>query len=301
MENYSEAFPSLPSTSWQETSSTLQLWTQVIGKIRMELTPLINHWWNVTLYVTSRGLTTSSIPYETRFFQIDFDFIAHELCISTSDGQRRAFALKPYSVAEFYQKTMDALASLDIKVKIWTMPQEVSNPIKFEEDTKHASYDPEYAHRFWQVLVQSNRVFTQFRSRFMGKVSPTHFFWGSFDLALTRFSGQIAPKHPGVSGMPDFITHEAYSHEVSSCGFWPGGGGLEPFFYSYAYPEPEGFPDYPIKTEGAYFHKDIHEFILPLESLRLSDNPDETLLSFLQTTYEAAAVLGKWDREALER
>ncbi|MDY6898229.1 MAG: DUF5996 family protein [Cyanobacteriota bacterium] len=301
MASYTEAFPSLPSKSWQETSSTLQLWTQVIGKIRMELTPLINHWWNVTLYVTSRGLTTSSIPYETRSFQIDFDFIAHELCISTSDGERRTFALKPYSVAEFYQKTMDALSSLDIKVKIWTMPQEVSNPIKFEEDTKHASYDPEYAHRFWQVLLQSNRVFTQFRSRFMGKVSPTHFFWGSFDLALTRFSGRKAPKHPGVSGMPDFITHEAYSHEVSSCGFWPGGGGVEPFFYSYAYPEPEGFKDYKIQPEGAYFHKDIHEFVLPLETLRLSDNPDETLLSFLQSTYEAAAVLGKWDREALER
>ena len=251
MANNTESFPSLPSTAWQETSSTLQLWTQVIGKIRMELTPLINHWWNVTLYVTSRGLTTSSIPYENRCFQIDFDFIAHELCISTSDAQRRAFALNPYSVAEFYQKTIDALASLDIKVKIWTMPQEVSNPIRFEEDTKHASYDPEYAHRFWQVLVQSNRVFTQFRSRFIGKVSPTHFFWGSFDLALTRFSGRIAPKHPGVSGMPDFITHEAYSHEVSSCGFWPGGGGVEPFFYSYAYPEPEGFSDYSIKPKGA--------------------------------------------------
>jgi hypothetical protein len=301
MADYSEAFPSLPSTSWQETSTTLQLWTQVVGKIRMKLTPLINHWWNVTLYVTSRGLTTSAIPYETRFFQIDFDFIAHELCISTSDGKRTAFALKPYSVAEFYQKTIDALSSLDIKVKIWTMPQEVSNPILFEQDTKHASYDREYVERFWQILVQSNRVFTQFRSRFIGKVSPTHFFWGSFDLALTRFSGRTAPKHPGAPGMPDFITHEAYSHEVSSCGFWPGGGGVEPFFYSYAYPAPEGFEDYQIKPEAAYYHKDIQEFVLPLETLRLSDNPDETLLSFLQSTYEAAAVLGKWDREALER
>ena len=276
MVNSAEVFPSLPITAWQETSSTLHLWTQIIGKIRMELTPLINHWWNVTLYVTSRGLTTSSIPYENRFFQIDFDFIAHELCISTSDGQRRAFPLKPYSVAEFYQKTMDALSSLDIKVKIWTMPQELPNPIKFEEDTKHASYDPEYVQKFWQILVQSNRVFTQFRSRFLGKVSPTHFFWGSFDLALTRFSGRKAPKHPGVSGMADFITHEAYSHEVSSCGFWSGGGGIEPFFYSYAYPEPEGFKDYKIQPEGAYFDKDIQEFILPLETLRITDNPDES-------------------------
>ncbi len=301
MVDNTEAFPSLPSKSWQETSSTLQLWTQVIGKIRMELTPLINHWWNVTLYVTSRGLSTSSIPYETRFFQIDFDFIAHELCISTSDGQRTSFALKSYSVAEFYQKTMNALALLGIKVKIWTMPQEVSNPIKFEEDTKHTSYDREYVERFWQILVQTKRVFTQFRSRFIGKVSPTHFFWGSFDLALTRFSGRKAPKHPGAPGVADSITHEAYSHEVSSCGFWPGGGGIEPFFYSYAYPAPEGFKDYKIQPEIAYFHEDIQEFILPLEILRLSDTPDETLLSFLQSTYEAAAVLGKWDREALER
>ena len=296
-----EIFPSLPSKSWQETSTTLHLWTQVIGKIRMSLTPLINHWWNVTLYVTSRGLTTSPIPYETRSFQIDFDFIAHELCISTSDGQRSAFALKPFSVAEFYQKTIHSLASLDIKVKIWTMPQEISNPIRFEEDTKHAAYDPEYVHRFWQILVQTNRIFTQFRSRFIGKVSPTHFFWGSFDLALTRFSGRIAPKHPGAAGVADLITHEAYSHEVSSCGFWPGGGGVEPFFYSYAYPEPEGFKDYPIKPEAAYYHQDIQEFVLPLEALRLSDSPEEILLSFLQSTYEAAAVLGKWDREALER
>jgi hypothetical protein len=301
MADPTDIFPSLPSKKWQETSSTLHLWTQVIGKIRMELTPLINHWWNVTLYVTSRGLTTSSIPDQTRFFQIDFDFIAHELCISTSDGQRTSFALKSFSVAEFYQKTMDALASLGIKVKIWTMPQEISNPIRFEQDSKHATYDPEYVHRFWQILVQTNRIFTQFRSRFMGKVSPTHFFWGSFDLALTRFSGRTAPKHPGVPSMPDFITHEAYSHEVSSCGFWPGGSGVEPFFYSYAYPEPEGFKDYQIQPEAAYYHKDIQEFVLPLEALRLSDTPDETLLSFLQSTYEAAAVLGKWDREALER
>ncbi|MBF2014500.1 MAG: hypothetical protein IGS23_04655 [Rivularia sp. T60_A2020_040] len=301
MSTNTDIFPSLPSKSWQETSTTLHLWTQIIGKIRMELTPLINHWWNVTLYVTSRGLTTSPIPYETRFFQIDFDFIAHELCISTSDGERRTFALKPFSVAEFYQKTMDALTSLDIKVKISTMPQEISNPIRFEEDTKHAAYDSKYVHKFWQVLAQSNRIFTDFRSRFIGKVSPTHFFWGSFDLALTRFSGRIAPKHPGASGVADFITHEAYSHEVSSCGFWSGGGGVEPFFYSYTYPEPAGFKDYPIKPEGAYYHQDIQEFVLPLEALRISDSPEETLLSFLQSTYEAAAVLGKWDREALER
>ena len=292
MADYTEIFPSLPSKTWQDTSTTLHLWTQVIGKIRMELTPLINHWWNVTLYVTSRGLTTSAIPYETRFFQIDFDFIAHELSIFTSDGQRSTFALKSFSVAEFYQKTMSALASLGIKVKISTMPQEVSNPIRFEEDTKHASYDPEYVHRFWQILVQTNRIFTQFRSRFVGKVSPTQLFWGSFDLALTRFSGRIAPKHPGAPGVADSITHEAYSHEVSSCGFWPGGGGVEPFFYSYAYPEPEGFKDYQIQPEAAYYHKDIQEFVLPLEALRLSDTPDETLLSFLQSTYEAAAVLG---------
>ena len=297
-----DVWPSLPLDAWQNTYATLHMWTQVVGKIRLALAPKINHWWQVPLYVTSRGLTTSPIPYGTRTFQVDFDFRDHRLCIETSDGDRRSFALVPRSVAAFYQETMAALRSLDLEVTIWTTPVEVPDPVPFEQDDEHAAYDPEYAQRFWRILVQADRVFTQFRSRFLGKVSPVHFFWGSFDLAVTRFSGRPAPRHPGAPSVADFVTREAYSHEVSSCGFWPGGGGIDaPVFYAYAYPEPDGFAEYPIQPREAYYSQDLREFLLPYDVVRTADTPDDVLLAFLQSAYEAAANLGKWDRAALER
>ena len=297
-----DVWPSLPLDAWQNTYATLHMWTQVVGKIRLALAPKINHWWQVPLYVTSRGLTTSPIPYGTRTFQVDFDFRDHRLCIETSDGDRRSFALVPRSVAAFYQETMAALRSLDLEVTIWTTPVEVPDPVPFEQDDEHAAYDPEYAQRFWRILVQADRVFTQFRSRFLGKVSPVHFFWGSFDLAVTRFSGRPAPRHPGAPSVADFVTREAYSHEVSSCGFWPGGGGIDaPVFYAYAYPGPDGFAEYPIQPREAYYSQDLREFLLPYDVVRTADTPDDVLLAFLQSAYEAAANLGKWDRAALER
>jgi hypothetical protein len=295
-------WPSLPVAAWQDTYATLHMWTQIIGKIRLALAPKINHWWHSTLYVTPRGLTTSSIPYETRAFEISFDFLEHQLQIETSDGITRIIALVPRSVAEFYQDVMDTLSAIGISVRIWTMPQEVDQPIPFDRDHVHAAYDPEYAQRFWRILVQADRVMKVFRSRFIGKSSPVHFFWGSFDLAVTRFSGCRAPEHPGgVPNMADWVTKEAYSHEVSSCGFWPGGGAVaEPVFYSYAYPEPEGFKDYPIHPKSAFYSSDMREFILPYEAVRRADNPDALLLAFLQSTYDAAANLGNWERTALE-
>ena len=295
-------WPSLPLAEWQDTYETLHMWTQIVGKIRLTLAPKINHWWHSTLYVTPRGLTTSSIAYGTRTFEISFNFLEHQLQIDTSDGTTRRIALAPRSVADFYQDVIGTLRAIGIDVHIWTMPQEVQEPIPFEQDYKHAAYDPEYAQRFWRILLQADRIMTTFRSRFIGKSSPVHFFWGSFDLAVTRFSGQLAPEHPGgVPNMADWVTREAYSHEVSSCGFWPGGGAVvEPIFYAYAYPTPEGFADYPIQPKEAFYNSQMGEFILPYEAVRQADNPDEVLLSFLQSTYEAAANLGNWDRVALE-
>ena len=296
-------WPSLPLAAWQDTYATLHLWTQVIGKIRLALAPKLNHWWQSTLYVTPRGLTTASIPCGTRNFQISFDFLDHQLQIDTSDGIAKRIALSPCSVADFYQMVLTTLSNIGIEVRIWTMPQEVSEPISFDQDYQHAAYDPEYAQRFWRILVQVDRVMTLFRSQFIGKSSPVHFFWGSFDLAVTRFSGRRAPEHPGgVSNMADWVTREAYSHEVSSCGFWLGGGSIvEPVFYAYAYPTPEGFHDYPIQPTEAFYSSQMQEFILPYEAVRQTDDPDAMLLAFFQSTYEAAANLGHWDRVALER
>jgi hypothetical protein len=278
------------------------MWSQIVGKIRLELSPNINHCWGSTLYVTSRGLTTSPVPYRSLTFAIDFDFISQSLRISTSQGDERVFALEPMTVAAFYQKIMQALHELGIEVKIFARPVEVEVAIPFEKDEQHASYDGGAMNTFWHALVCTDRVFKEFRARFIGKVSPVHFFWGAFDLAVTRFSGRTAPKHPG--GAPNVaarVMEEAYSHEVSSAGFWPGTGLGEAAFYAYAYPTPEGFNKYPVKPHAAYFHEKLGEFILPYEAVRSAENPRETLLSFLQTTYEAAATLAHWDREALER
>jgi len=299
---FADTWPELPLSAWKDTYETLHMWTQIVGKIRMERCAPINHWWHVTLYVASRGLTTGPIPHGSLTFQVDFDFISHELIVSTSDGQRSAFALEPMPVAEFYRKTMSALKGLGVSAAILTMPQEVAEPIPFEKDVKHASYDPEYAQRCWRILVQVDRVCREFRSRFIGKVSPVHFFWGSFDLAVTRFSGRRAPEHPGGGLLPAWITREAYSHEVSSCGWWPGGGDVaSPVFYSYAYPEPPGYKDAPVQPASADYSRELGEFILSYDDVRLAADPDETLLAFLQSTYEAAANLGHWDRQALER
>jgi Family of unknown function (DUF5996) len=278
------------------------MWTQIVGKIKLALTPPVNHWWNISLYVTPRGLTTSAMPFNDRLFQIDFDFIDHLLLIETTDSSTKKIALRQRSVAEFYQETMAALRSLGMPVTIWTTPVEVPDPIPFEKDQKHAAYDPEYAQRFWRIMAQTSRVLTEFRSRFTGKVSPVHFFWGAFDLAVTRFSGRTAPSHPGAPNLARFVAVEAYSHEVSSCGFWPGGGPVdEPAFFAYAYPEPQGFKDYPIQPTEAFYHTEMREFLVPYDVVRTAKSPDEVLLSFLQSTYEAAATCAKWDRRALER
>jgi len=296
-----EAWPSLPLEGWQDTYATLHMWTQVVGKIRLALAPLINHWWQVPLYVTARGLSTSPIPYGTHSFQIDFDFLSHELRIDTSRGERRILALEPRSVADFHRRTMEALRSLQIEAPIRTTPVEIDHPIPFEHDNRHA-YDPDYAQRFWRILAQTERVLTKFRAGFLGKCSPVHFFWGSFDLAVTRFSGRRAPVHPGAPHVPDFVTREAYSHEVSSCGFWPGGGPIkEPVFYAYAYPEPPGFKDFPVLPADAFYSPEWGEFLLPYEAVRNAESPDQALLAFAQRTYEAAADLGQWDRQNLER
>ncbi len=295
----SEIWPSLPLKDWQDTYATLHMWTQIVGKIRLAQTPLVNHWWNTTLYLTSRGLTTSPVPYDTRTFQVDFDFIDHRLLINTSDGLTKSLALAPRSVATFYGEVMDTLGSLGIAVHIHAKPDEVAEPIPFAEDHKHASYDAEYANRFWRMLVQADRVFKQFRSRFIGKCSPVHFFWGSFDLAVTRFSGRRALERPGA----DAITREAYSHEVISHGLWPGGGAVEsPMFYSYTAPAPAGLENASsIQPSAAVYDVQMSEFFLPYDEVRESDSPDESLLEFLQSTYEAGATLANWDRAALER
>ena len=294
-------WPSLPLEAWQETCVTLHMWSQIIGKIRLKLAPPVNHWWQVPLYVTSRGLTTSPIPYRERIFQIDFDFIDHKMMITSDSGDMESIELKPRTVADFYRTTMEALRSLGLKVSIWTTPVEVPERIPFEKDDKDAAYDPEYAARHWRILVQADRVLKEFRTRFIGKVSPVHFFWGAFDMAVTRFSGRRAPDHPGAPNVGRSVMLEAYSHEVSSCGFWPGAGLGKPAFYAYAYPEPEGFGKYPVKPAEAYFDMNFKEFILPYDAVRTADSPDDKLLAFCQSTYEAAANLGRWDRCALER
>jgi hypothetical protein len=298
-----QEWPSLPLDQWQDTYETLHLWSQIIGKIRLSLMPWINHSWHAALYVSATGLTTSIIPYGTRAFEIDFDFVIHQLRITTSAGEQRFFTLESMSVADFYRKIIQALTELDIEVQIWPMPVEIPDPIQpFAENETQAAYDPEAVGRYWRALLQVHRVFTNFRSRFIGKVSPVHFFWGAFDIAVTRFSGRTAPKHPGgVPNCANWVMEEAYSHEVSSAGFWPGAGLGEAAFYAYAYPEPKGFSEYHVHPEAAYYDKGLGEFILPYEAVRNANEPDTVLLDFLQTTYEAAADLASWNRSALER
>jgi hypothetical protein len=296
-------WPSLPLDAWSDTYATLHLWTQIVGKVRLAQSPWLNHSWHVTLYVTARGLTTSPVPHGDRTFQIDFDFVDHRLVIQSSDGPSRMLALQPKSVAAFYHELMQALQDMDLAVRIVTKPNEVSDPIDFDIDDRHHAYDADYANRFWRVLVQADRVLKRFRAGFIGKCSPVHYFWGAPDLAVTRFSGRTAPVHPGgIPNLPDQVTREAYSHEVSSCGFWPGGGAAPyPAFYAYAYPEPEGFSGAQVKPQGAFYSRELREFLLPYDRVRNAASPDEALLEFLHCTYEAAATLGRWDRKALDR
>jgi hypothetical protein len=296
------AWPELPTAAWRETCETLHLWTQIVGKIRLTRTPWLNHSWHVALYVTARGLTTSPIPDGNRTFQIDFDFIDHVLQISTSDGATRQFGLAGQSVAGFYAKVMADLAELGIDLSIDEMPNELPDPIRFSQDRAHNAYDAGAVGRFFQILLNADRVFKQFRTGFLGKASPVHFFWGSFDLAVTRFSGRRAPLHPGgVPHLSDDVACEAYSHEVSSAGFWPGSGAIDyPAFYSYAYPEPAGFRAAKVRPDAAFFSEALGEFILPYDAVRTAAAPDQALLDFLQSTYEAAANAAKWDRDALE-
>lgn len=298
----SDTWPKLDFNDWQDTCDTLHRWTQIVGKIRLVQTPWINHSWHVPLYMTARGMTTGTIPHGNRVFQIEFDFTDHRLNITSSDGLSRSLPLRPQSVAQFYRALMKALAELSLPVQINLYPNEIPDPIAFDEDETHASYDPDAAHRCWQILLQSERVFTEFRSHFCGKVSPVHFFWGSFDLAVTRFSGRRAPEHPGgVPNLPDEVAKEAYNQEVSSAGFWPGAGLGYPAYYAYAYPTPDGFGDYRVHPEEAFFHRELGEFILPYDAVRQSANPDQTLLAFLDSTFQAAADLGRWDKEALRQ
>jgi len=298
-----ERWPSIPVAGWQETRDTLHLYTQVVGKVRLANEPLVNHWWNVTFYLSTRGLTTSPMPHPSGpAFQIDFDFIDHRLDLTTVEGARRSVPLQPRPVAAFYDEVMRALDELGVGTRIWPMPVEIPGAIPFPDDEVHASYDPDAVRRFWLALVEIDRVFKAFRSRFVGKASPVHYFWGAIDLAYTRFSGRPAPPHPG--GAPNCGPHvmwEAYSHEVSSCGYWPGGPGSEGVFYSYAYPEPPGYRDTPVLPSGARWDDNLSEFVLPYEQVRGDADPDALLLEFLQSTYEAAANSAHWDRAALER
>jgi Family of unknown function (DUF5996) len=293
-------WPALRVEDWIETRDTLHMWTQIVGKIRLAQMPMVNHWWQVTFYVTPRGLTTGSMPAGDRTFECEFDFCAHRLRITVQGGERREIALEPKTVAAFYAEVMGALSDLGLDVRIWPVPVEIERAIPFDKDTEHASYDADAAQLFWRQLVQADRVLTRFRSRYVGKTSPVHFFWGAMDLAVTRFSGRLAPHHPG--GAPncgDWVMVEGYSHELASCGFWPG-GGAEGAFYAYAYPEPDGYAAAPIAPAEAFYSTDNRQFLLPYEFVRTAADPDATLLEFLHTTYEAAADLGGWDRAALE-
>lgn len=292
-----EIWPPLPLDGWKDTYATLHMWTQVVGKVRAALSPHINHWWEVPLYVTARGLSTSPIPYRDRAFEIEFDFRDHNVAIRTSDGLSKFVPLYPRSVADFYREFMATLRFLGIVVKISSMPVEVPDPIPFEKDEQHASYDPDYANRLWRILLHADAVFKEFRSRFIGKVSPVHFFWGSFDLAVTRFSGRRAPERDGA----DPVTRDAYSHECSSAGFWPGSGDIKgPAFYSYTVPEPPGYAAYKVRPGEALYHPGLREFLLMYDDVRSADSPHDTLMDFLQSTYEASADLGHWDRAMLE-
>ena len=293
-----ESWPALPLEAWRDTYATLHMWSQIVGKVRMAQSPLTNHWWEVPLYVSPRGLRTSAIPYRNGIFEVEFDFLHHNLVIETSEGSSKTIPLAPRSVADFYKEFMAALATLGIEVKIWKMPVEIPDPIAFDRDTQHASYDPEYVTRFWRILVAVDSIFSEFRSRFIGKSSPVHFFWGSFDLAVTRFSGQRAPEREGA----DPITREAYSHEVISAGFWPGGGEIKgPAFYAYAAPEPAGYGQSPVRPGKAFYHPEMKEFFLMYDDVRTDPFPRTAVLEFLQSTYEAGANLAKWDRAELER
>jgi hypothetical protein len=298
-----EDWPELPSSEWADTLETLHLWSQIVGKIRMELSPWLNHSWSVPLYVTSRGLTTSPIPYGGLSFEIDFDLIDHVLPIRTSDGRVRSLSLKPKSVAQFYHELLGTLSDMDINVSIHPMPNEFPEPIPFLADETHGAYDPRHTERLHGALVQSDRSLKAFRARFTGKASPVHLFWGSFDLAVTRFSGREAPEHPGgIPHLPDSITREAYSHEVSSCGFWPGNRDApDPIFYAYAYPTPERYPEASVRPEAAFWLSELGEFVLPYEAVRTANSPDAAVDAFLESTYTAAADLAEWDRRTLER
>jgi hypothetical protein len=294
----SEMLQALPFDSWKDTLATLHMWSQIVGKVRLKLCPVVNHWWNAPFYITARGMTTSAMPYEGRAIEVQFDFIEHKILIETSEGRVVSMAMEPQSVADFYKKFMATLSELGVSVRIWTMPCEVPNPTPFEQDYVHSAYDPEAAHKFWRILVWVDEIFKEFRAGFQGKASPVHFFWGSFDLAVTRFSGRPAPERPGA----DSITREAYSHEVSSAGFWPGGGDIKgPAFYSYAAPEPPGFAEQRVAPQAAFYHPQMKEFLLMYDDVRTSASPKDALMEFLQTTYNAAADLGKWDRKSLER
>ena len=298
-----EVWPELPLDAWADTYATLHLWLQIVGKVRLTLSPWVNHSWNATLYATASGLTTSLIPYERDPFQIDFDFILHELTVTTSEGRSSGFALQPQSVATFYRSLMDVLAELGITVRIHMKPNETAEPIRFDEDDTHRSYDAEYAQRFWRVIVQAHRVLSDFRAEFIGKCSPVQLFWGGPDLAVTRFSGRVAPRHPGgAPNLPEWVNVEAYSHEVSSAGFWAGGPGLpQPVFYSYAYPAPSGYAEAVVRPREAFYDPNYGEFFLPYDAVRRAASPDDVVREFLQSTYEATADLGGWDRRALER
>jgi hypothetical protein len=293
-----ECWPELALDSWKDTYATLHMWTQIVGKVRLRFTPIVNHWWNVPLYVTARGLTTSRIPYGEKSFEIWFDFLQHQLVLATSDGVVRTLALAPRSVADFYRELMEMLRSAGLEVKIWRMPVEIPDPIAFDQDKGHASYDAKAVERFWRILLSVDSVFNRFRAEFQGKSSPVHFFWGSFDLAVSRFSGRRAPERPGA----DRMTREAYSHEVSSVGFWPGGGAIAgAAFYSYMVPEPQGFKETRVRPGAAIYQKELGEFLLMYEDVRKAESPSVALLDFCRSTYEAGATLGGWDREALER
>ncbi len=295
-----EPLPSLPLDAWQATLTTLHLWTQIVGKIRLALSPMMNHWWQVPLYVTARGLTTSPMPYRSGVFQIDFDFITHDLQIQSSSGETRSFPLAGHSVANFYRDLMAAMRAMGADVHIWAVPVEMEDQTPFEQDEKHTAYDPESAHRFWQSLVQVDQVMKDFRGRFTGKASPVHFFWGSFDLATTRFSGRGAPLNESAFHVAKFVTQEAYVDECSSCGFWPGEGLGEPAFYAYHYPEPAGYAEHTVHPAQAYYHSELHEFILPYEAIRQRPDWKAAVLSFFQSSYAAGADLAKWDRNRLE-
>lgn len=303
MTSQDEYWPSLPLAEWKDTYETLHRWVQIVGKIRLKQSPWINHSWHVTLYPTARGLTTSQMRHGARTFQIDFDFIGHQLLIVSSDGRTESVALRPRTVADFYREVMKKLKTLDLPVDIYRRPNELEDATPFDEDEMHRAYDAEYAARCWRIMAQSACIFRQFRARFIGKSSPVHFFWGSFDLAVTRFSGRRAPPHPGnMPHLPDWVAREAYSHEVSSLGFWPGGGAVPfPLFYAYAYPQPKGFASAKIRPQTATYRTDVSEFVLPYDDMRKNRSPDSALLEFAQSTYEAAAELGGWDRSSLER